>query len=320
MSSAEWEQYKITDKYAELTTVKHIVHLPVARRIIEDGRIKSGLIFDKSRLRKSRISVTWLSANDWSLGSLYGTVEFQFSWERLVQYKHIYWVEAMPNYHPAAYRFLLTLDEISSPFVTKYDPEKDDGPLKKVDGKWRWHPDYCSEFMIAEDFFLSETVGINFVHHNQKYCRTKSKCVEQDANPSPQTTSGKLLAYILSFGVHDLDNHLKPDGGGRNAILDMASGWLWIILDHVKYTGPLKEDAECDRIVRGAFALFGVDKLDDGKGLLSLIEGSAMAQAALARLIRNHFNNPTWDFDSSPSVLAEHAVEETAKLPQSIHP
>ena len=60
MPSPEWETYKISDKYAELAMVKHIVHLPVARRIIEDGKIKSGLVFDKSRLKKSRISVTWL--------------------------------------------------------------------------------------------------------------------------------------------------------------------------------------------------------------------------------------------------------------------
>jgi hypothetical protein len=69
MPQPEWERYKIVDTYAELTTVRHIVHLPVARRIVEDGRIKSGLVFDKSRLNKSRISVTWLSANNWALGT-----------------------------------------------------------------------------------------------------------------------------------------------------------------------------------------------------------------------------------------------------------
>jgi hypothetical protein len=296
MSASEWEQYKIADKYAELTTVKHIVHLPVARRIIEDGKIKSGLVFDKSRLNKSRISVTWLSANDWSPGSLYGTVEFQFSWEKIIKHKRIYWVEAMPSYHPAAFRFLLTFEEITSPLVTKYDPEKDDGPLKKVDGKWRWHPDFCSEFMVADDFPMSETTGVSFVHHNQRYCRTKSNCIEQTTNPAPQTTSGKLLAYILAHGVHDLDRHMAPDPGGRNGILDMASAWLWIVLNYVKYTGSVKNDDECDSALKGALALFGVDKIDDGKKLLGLMAGSSEAHAALARVIRSHFKAPTWDF------------------------
>lgn len=297
MSAAEWEKYKIKDRYAELTTVKHIVHLPVARRIIEDGKIKSGLVFDKSRLNKSRISVTWLSANDWSLGSLYSTVEFQFSWEKLVEHRRIYWVEAMPSYHPAAFRFLLTFEEITSPLVTTYDPEKDDGPLKKVDGKWHWHPDFCSEFMVTDDFHISETTGVSFVHHNQKYCRTKANCVEQTSNPNPQTTAGKLLAYILAHGAHDLDRHMQPDAGGRSSILDTASAWLWIILNHLKYTGSVKDDDECDSTLKGALGLFALDKIDDGKKLLGLITGSAEAHAALARLIRIHFKTPTWDFE-----------------------
>lgn len=297
MSATEWERYKISDKFAELTTVKHIVHLPVARRIIEDGKIRSGLVFDKSRLKKSRISVTWLSANDWFDGSLYGTVEFQFSWEKIVKNKKIYWVEAMPSYHPPAFRFLLTFDEINSELVTKYDPEKDNGPLRKIDGQWRWHPDFCSEFMVADDFAISETVGIDFVHHHQKYCRTRSwGCIEQTTNPLPQATSGKLLAYILAHGVRDLDKHLAPDAGGRNRILDMASTWLWTVLDNIKYAGPLKSDGECDTLVKGAFALFGVDKIDDGKQLLALIASSAEAHAVLARLVRLHVKTPSWDF------------------------
>jgi hypothetical protein len=185
---------------------------------------------------------------------------------------------------------------MTSPLVTKYDPEKADGPLKKADGKWRWHPDFCSEFMVADDFPISETVGINFVHHNQRYCRTSSHCIEQTTNPSPQTTSGKLLAYIVAHGVHDLDKHLEPDAGGRNHVLDMASSWLWHVLNHIKYAGPLKGDEECDSVIKGALALFGVDRVDDGKKLLGLMAGNTEAHAALARLIRIHFNTPTWDF------------------------
>lgn len=66
----------------ELTTVRHVVHVPFARRIVEDGRIKAGLVYDESRLNKSRISVAWVSANTWGPGSIYGTVEFQFALQR----------------------------------------------------------------------------------------------------------------------------------------------------------------------------------------------------------------------------------------------
>ncbi|WGD54160.1 hypothetical protein QA641_09840 [Bradyrhizobium sp. CB1650] len=76
----------------------------------------------------------------------------------------------------------------------------------------------------------------------------------------------------------------------------MASAWLWIVLNHLEYTGSVKDDDECDSALKGALALFGVDKIDDGKKLLGLMTGSAQAHAALARLIRIHFNSSTWDF------------------------
>ncbi len=295
MSSSEWETYKISDQNSGvLSTVRHIVHLPVARRIIEDGKIKAGLVHDKSRLNKSRISVSWLSANEWGPGSLYGTVGFQFEWEKLIKYKRIYWVEAMASYHPHAYRFLLTFEEITSPLVAKYDPEHNDGPLRFKDGKWLWNTQFTSEFMIADDLIVSQSAGIEFVPHHQKYCRTHTNCSEKIANPQPPTTAGKLLAYILAHRVHDLDAHMQPDAGGRNRILDLASSWLWLVIDHVKYNGPLGKDAECDSVIKGAFALFGVDKVEDGKNLLGLIASKAEAHQALIRLIQSHFDIPTW--------------------------
>jgi hypothetical protein len=228
------------------------------------------------------------------LGSLYGTVEFQFDWQKLVKHKRVYWVEAIKNYHPPAYRFLLTFDEITSPLITKYDPEKDDGPLKRIDGKWRWNPKFTSKFMIADDLPVAETTGIDFVRHHQQYCRTYSNCSEKNADPQPQTTGGKLLAYVLAHGVHDLDKHMQPDANGRNSVLDLASAWLWLVFEYAKFSGSLKNDPECDSIIKGALALFGVDKVDDGKNLLSLAAGKVEAQAALARLIQVHFNVPTW--------------------------
>jgi hypothetical protein len=40
-----------------------VAHVADACRIIDDGRVKAGLIGDESRLRRSRTSVCWLSAN-----------------------------------------------------------------------------------------------------------------------------------------------------------------------------------------------------------------------------------------------------------------
>jgi hypothetical protein len=76
----------------------------------------------------------------------------------------------------------------------------------------------------------------------------------------------------------------------------MASAWLSVVFNHVEYTGSLGDDGDCDSVVKGASALFAVDKVDDGKRLTKLVAGSAQAVDALARLIRGHFGVPTWDF------------------------
>jgi hypothetical protein len=116
----EWERFGNPEW--ELTTVRHTTHVPIARRIIEDGKIKAGLVYDKSKLKTSRLSVSWLSANTWTLGSIYGTAEFQFDWKSLVEDQNIYWVEAMDDYNPPAYRLLLSKQHITSPLVKAYDP------------------------------------------------------------------------------------------------------------------------------------------------------------------------------------------------------
>lgn len=61
--------------------------------------LRGGLVHDESKLKKSRIAVTWLSANTWAPGSIYGNVQFSFSWKQAAQ-KRVYWVEAMHSYRP----------------------------------------------------------------------------------------------------------------------------------------------------------------------------------------------------------------------------
>src|SRR6266436_2563267 len=170
---AEWDRFKfeIGQGYSkELKTVRHVVHVPSARRIVEDWQIRAGLVHDESRLNKSRISVAWVSANTWGLGSIYGTVEFQFAWADLVDGQKIYWVEAM-NYNPNAYRLLLSKRDILAGLVKPYDPAKDEGPLRLKDGQYYWNGEYTSEFMIEDDLSLDRCTGLDFVLHNQQYCR-----------------------------------------------------------------------------------------------------------------------------------------------------
>jgi len=217
--AAEWDRFKFEigkGDSNELTTVRHIAHVPAARRIIEDKQIKAWLVYDASRLNTSRINVAWVSANTWGPGSIYGTVEFQFSWADLVANQKIYWVEAMP-YKPNAYRLLLTKREITRGPIVRYDPTKCEGPLCLKDGKYYWNGAYTSEFMIEEDLSLGRCIGLDFVSHHELYCRPfGTACPDRQQRPNPQRTGGRVLSFTLANELHIIDALFKP--GRRTAV------------------------------------------------------------------------------------------------------
>ena len=165
----EWKKYscqipKKTGDFSdgscrEISDVHHVVHVPEARRILEDGRIRASLVEDESRLRRSRICVSWLSANSWARGSIYGNIQFTFDWNKIIMGRNIYWVEAI-EYGVHAYRLLLTGRTLKEGKLAQpYDPSSDDGPLKKCKRRgWFWNGKYTSEFMIEDDLIgLSRT-------------------------------------------------------------------------------------------------------------------------------------------------------------------
>ena len=265
----EWERFDAKPEW-ELDTVRHITHVPVARRIIEDGKIKAGLIYDKSRLNTSRLSVTWVSANTWAWGSIYGVVEFKFDWAKLIEGQYVYWVEAMDDYHPPAYRLLLSKQPISSPLVKLYDAATATGPLKFLNGKWYWNVNNTSEFMIADDLPLDSASGFDFVQHNEKYCQPfANNCDDMRTKPTAAHTGGKILAYLLGHDLHPLDKHLKPSESSKpeeeNLVFEQAFTGLHRVLSASTFGGPLNFDASCDRATRGALALYGMDQFQPAK-------------------------------------------------------
>ena len=233
---AEWDRFKFEigkGDSNELTTVRHVAHVPSARRIMEDKQIRAGLVYDESRLNRSRINVAWVSANTWGPGSIYGTVEFQFSWADLVANQKIYWVEAMP-YKPNAYRLLLTKRDVPRGLIVPYDPAKDEGPLRLKDGKYHWNGACTSEFMIEEDLSLGRCIGLDFVMHHESYCRPfGSACEDRQHRPTPQRTGGRLLSFTLAkqtvqagrrnSAVHSARFGLRRSGNG--AVLQCEICW-----------------------------------------------------------------------------------------------
>jgi hypothetical protein len=298
MAASEWKQYRfdVDNEHSELTTVRHVAHIPIARRIVEDGRVRSGLIYDESRLNTSRISVTWVSANTWAWGSIYGTVEFQFSWRDLVEGKHIYWVEAVPSYRPPAYRFLLSKETVASSLIQKYNPAVDDGPLKLVGGKWFWNRQFTSEFMIADDLFLEKTIDLDFITHNRDYCSGYgSACEDRKKPPQPFSTGGKFLSYILGHNIHVVDEHFKQlDSFKRTRLLDVAYSGLHLAMANAGFAGPLIKKESCEAATRGALALYGMDQAQEAHALRSLISSKKHFERSLRRVIRKHFDLPCW--------------------------
>jgi hypothetical protein len=297
----EWEKYKIKGDPAkagvELDTVRHIVHVPDARRIIEDQKIKAGLVYDESRLKKSRISVTWVSANTWAYGSIYGTVEFQFAWNTLIEDNKVYWVEAMTQYNPTAYRFLLTSresKEFGTGIVESYDPTKDDGPLRKSGDKWYWNGEFTSEFMIDDDLLLRKATGFDFISHHGRFCRTfgspRTEC-KQD----PSETGGRILAFILANELRVLNSQFKPTAEKRNHLLDTAFvGLRSALSDATEYDGSLVRQSSCEKAVTGALALYGMDQLDSALHLLTLLKSADGFDKALLEIVRQHFGLADW--------------------------
>jgi hypothetical protein len=290
----EWDRFKFDDGW-ELATVRHIAHVPSARRIIEDGRIKAGLVYDQSRLNKSRISVAWVSANTWSLGSIYGTVEFQFSWDELVGLQNIYWIEAITHYRPPAFRLLLSSRKIQSELITPYDPVKDQGPLRYKDGKWYWNGRFTSEFMIEDDLSLDRCTGLDFVRHNADICGPfGSECEDRQKQPSPWRTGGRILSFILGNNLHVLDKHLKPPGANLTWLDSAYDNLEDLLSQNVSFAGPIR-GSKCEDVVRGSLALHGAGQVDQAQKLLAVISSEDNFIKALKAIVRGHFDDPTWD-------------------------
>lgn len=311
---AEWDEYEVKlpsigitlNGTAKLETVHHVVHIPAARRILEDEGIRAGLVYDESRLNKARMSVVWLSANTWSYGSIYGNVQFSFPWETLSRGRRFYWVEAMDKYSPPAYRILMTdRDLSSSKRVTPYDPKTDSGPLKEQNGEWFWNTKCTSEFMIDRNLDLSECNGFEFISHNPNYCRLNgSSC--PDRTQHTQVTAGRMLAFVLGNDLHSLDHILKQPSVFQKdreladeVDIGISGIWLALGLNKSRFKGTLKKKTSRQAVLRGALALYGSDQKEAARDLVALLASQEVLHQALEEVVNQHFDLTDWTIDAT---------------------
>lgn len=306
---SEWSPYRIqipkesAPSFSDgqlLETVYHVVHLPVARRILEDGHLRAGLIYDESRLQKSRVCVTWLSANTWVFGSIYGNVQFAFPWDKHIR-KRCYWVEAITHYKPHAYRILMTDRDLSGlKHVREYDPESSKGPLRMRDGKWYWNNRFTSEFMIDDDIDLDDCTGFDFISHHGEICRPHgSSC--RDFNRTPSSVGGRIMAFLLGHGLHSLDHVLKPRSR-RNRARRLASavetGFDGILRalggKKERFGGVVKSESSRQAAARGALALYGSGRVTAARELIKLLKSRSVFEEALTEIVNEHFGLTGW--------------------------
>jgi hypothetical protein len=198
-----------------LTSVAHVAHVPVALRIVEDGRLRADLVFDESKLNTERIRVVWLSPNDWggAGGFRYGNVRFHFDWATLVEGKRSFWVESIAYGIPAC-RILLT-DVDYTGTLDPYDPTAGDGPWwRSPSGEHYWNGNYCLEVMVEGDLDLGRATKVDFVDHHEKRCsidyRTCPYC-----GTDKHDGGAEFIAAIVSRGPSlDVPGLVVDDGKG----------------------------------------------------------------------------------------------------------
>lgn len=281
-----------------LTDIYHVAHVPEACRIIEDRQVTAGLIGDESRLKRSRISVAWFSANTWANGSIYGNVQFRFRWEDLIQGKRVYWVEAIAYGNPA-YRFLITDRNLSSStLVTEYDPETDEGPLRLREGVWYWNAEKTSEFMVDRDIPLRMCTEISFIRHKPDSC-SKHQSACKDRNRLFFNTGAQVLAYVLGRNLTSVRKCFRaPEAGDKVEAGNTIGPSLGTLLDDLsgaEISGRHRLPARTRAILRGSLLLlYGHGQIEDARRLVSLLESKAVLKTALERMVCNYMGMPEY--------------------------
>jgi hypothetical protein len=309
---SEWTPYKIAFPNSSraqsqqgnvLETVYHVAHVSNARRILEDGRLTAKLVYDESWLRKSRISVTWLSANTWANGSIYGNVQFAFPWTEIKR-QRFYWVEAMTHYSPHAYRILLTDRDLShSKHVREYHPSCNRGPLRERSGVWYWNDQCTSEFLIENDIDLEDCTAFDFVGHHSSICRLNRRGCS-DMSASREQTGGRVLAFLLGNGIHSIDHVLKMQrshGRGRSLKDTVDKGIDGIVRalggGKDRFGGAIKSATSGRAVSRGALALYGSGQRKAARKSVALLNSSEVFERAITDIVNGHFGLTRWEIE-----------------------
>jgi hypothetical protein len=305
VSAKPWATYRIgeldpkakfQDERSSFQTVSHTCHVDAAIEIIKRGEVRPGLVFDKSKLNKKRILVSWVSPNSWAtLGYRYGNIRFDFDFEEIIKDRQAYWVECISTYSPAAPRILIT-DKDRSGKLTKYDPADADGPWfrdRREKGNY-FNGRFTLEFMVEGALELRHVKSIGFVNHHPDWCSVSSH------DPSSCDYLGKsdnfggsrfvarcaasgisLKAYADSF-VFSATGRPKPNAAYAAALEEILKQLNRPPLD---FNGAVpSEGSLATAVARAILGAYSYGFVGEARELASLFEDIYACEAAIAEV------------------------------------
>lgn len=305
----EWKQFKVgklsTQKYwsepscQSLTKVSHVSHIHSALSIISEGKLKSGLIFDESKLNEERILVNWVSPNDWdgAGGFRYGHIRFTFDWQKLIAGMNYYWVESIA-YGIEACRILIT-DKDYSDALHLYDPTLRDGPwwYDESNDKHYWNGNYCLEIMVERDLNLSEVVKLDFVRHHPDFCCLPYSCGEQ------KFRRPKAVSIFIAGIVH---RYIEYDGPKLYRMKKDKLRLEWSFIDGVDYIWRYIEglddfignvnskDEAALPLARAVLSAYANSNHNEAEELATFFNSQKSLKYSCAKLIAKTFDIPDW--------------------------
>ncbi|MGO8595594.1 hypothetical protein ACDA55_07700 [Rhizobium ruizarguesonis] len=302
----EWKPYKIrcpapgkTGKIGSpLEMVHHVAHLKDSRRILEDGFLRAGLVNDNSRLDTARNCVTFLSANTWAFGSIFGNVRWSFDWNSIIDGKHFHWVEARPGKAYPTYRILISSRK-SVPALTPYDPAVDKGPLRRRGSDWYWNGDnIISEFLFDGDIPIADCKEFDVVDHHATYCH-RSEC--QDKGRYRPKAASQTIAFILGANIRSVDNLLrKPNifrkGDPLSDLVQLGCQDFYtsMTMGKDRPEGSVRKEPDAVALVRGAMALHGANQRDRARDVVRQLADVDVLEKAIETIVVTHFELPRW--------------------------
>ncbi len=273
--------------------VFHICHVRDAYRIFEDGKIRSSLVWDESRLKNSRTCVSWVSPNTWAPGSIYGNIGFEFDWRRLVDQRKLFWVEGIRHYNPPAYRILVTNKEEPLPKLRVYDPTRRAGPIFHDPERDTWYRngEFTGEFLVDGDLSLEDCSRVRFVNHHETRCKRKA-C--GDLGKAGKVAGARILATLMGNRVNRGKNLFLDRDNARKVLHEETVGalkhLLARVLIHPGGRGVIKaSNSTAPYLATAIFARAGRGGEKGLKKLCGLFVDRHELRVSVVNRIRRHF-------------------------------